>query len=173
MRALLLIVAAVMGCGKTKPSLPLVSGETGLAIPPTKSETTSLPKVSPKSPEAARPPLTFAVKLNEFVDDYKNVVAGDLKWKGKRGTVPAGVSDLGRKANGELWISQEWIIGQAHNVYFYLAPGQESEFAKLKIGDAVALEATCDGREDDGINRRILGYNFRVNFVDCVIRPKK
>ncbi len=139
----------LMGCGK--PTAPT----------PTQAST----------PE--RPPLTFDDRGDVIGDYHKNVVAADAKWKGKRGTQTIIIADFGRSKDGTLWVSVEGIVGQPHNVYYALAPGQEEEFAKLRRGKPLVLECTCEGREDDGDWRGIVGYNFRVNFTDCIIRPPK
>lgn len=129
---------------------------------------------APVAKPVVRPPLTFTPKDGTFLEDYRsNPVGADIKWKGKRGVMTFAVGEIGKSKEGVIWVSNEGILGQTHNVYYFMAPGQEEAVAKLKRDEVIDVEATCDGYVKDGIYRGIVGYEFRVNFSDCVVRPKK
>jgi hypothetical protein len=122
------------------------------------------PKEKPE--KSNRPPLSD-VKGN-YVDEYKeNAIAADRKWKGRRVELDVQVSDFGKMNDGTLWVATAGFLGQPPNAYFYFAPDQEDAFAALKRGEVRKVRATCEGRKDDGLDRGVEGYGFRVNFGDA------
>lgn len=185
--ALLLAALALVGCGKrstdTRPEGEPTRPGGRSPVPKTKENPhDELPKSKEnpraESPKVLRPPLTFSEGADIQGEYRENEVAADRKYKGQRGTRKVLIDDLGRYEKSKLlWISSEGILGQTHNLYYTLAPGQDDDFAKLCRGLVVVLECTCDGRENDDIWRGIVGFSFRLNFTDCVIvrviDPKK
>lgn len=140
-----------------------------------KSISVAVEKSAPTQPKVNTPPRTdpeFSASSSAILMGYyEGEFAADAKYRGKYGTIDIGeIIATGRDDSGTPYIAtHNFGHNPAPNGFFYFAPGQEAELAKLRKGQSVRVTGKCLGKKADGINRGIRGYEWRVNFVDCKV----
>lgn len=112
----------------------------------------------------------------KICEEYKNnMVAADAKYKGNRVVFECGANGTVQKINNKPCVGYcnvANIRGSQPESNFCLFFKDTSEIAKFDGKSSFRVEGTVAGRVDDGINRLIRGYEFRVEVVDCVVLSK-
>lgn len=178
MRALCLCsVMAVVGCGKG--AVGTNPGDATGGVSPKQEEAKKISSGDPVAKNDAKATTPLATKSEyDFAfsrilsDYYKNELSADVVYLGKYGTITiTKILELSKNKDGPF-LATQGVDRLAHsNGYFYFREDQKLELAKLKLGrvDNLKIFGKCSGKQADGVNRGAPGFEFRVNFADCVI----
>jgi len=103
----------------------------------------------------------------------ENELAADAKYKGKRGLIEVPeVLEIGRVRGVAVVEANGFGLFPPPATFFHFRAGQDEGLALLKKGDrGVKVLGTCRGKTQDFKDRRFQGYDFRVDYDDCVLVP--